>query len=133
MLVRSGYQNLFIHRKQESIKGMIDNQFGWDSNIKTKALAVNNARKMVIDGSVTIHDSETFAELRNYVDLGNGKYGNSSESDNDDAASAFIIGCEGLLESNDELTADEQQTEAEATLFLESINQPEAVTAGGDW
>jgi hypothetical protein len=99
--------------------------------MRTKTLAVNNAQKMVLDESVKLHDAETYAQMRSYVYRGNGKYGNSDDTEYDDNATAWIISCEVMLETNDELANDERNREARNEEMIAQVNEYAEMEAAG--
>lgn len=85
------YPNVWQHEKSETMPGQLDKWFGWDSNWKTKSQAISILKKVIIDGLGLFHDRQTYDELKNYVALGNGKFGNGENVDHDDMVMALAI------------------------------------------
>lgn len=92
-----GYPNIWQHQKAEKMPGQIDNWYGWQTNSKTKPEAIANLRKVLVDRNVLFHDQTTYDEAKNFVSLGNGKFGNSSEEDHDDTVMSWAIGMTVIL------------------------------------
>ena len=67
------------------------NKVGWFTNDRTKIEAIGNLKAAVFDKSIRIHDADTYGELKSYVDLGLGKYGNANGTKNDDTVMALAI------------------------------------------
>jgi hypothetical protein len=90
-LVEMGYPNLWRHRWADKHQGKLSVSIGWSSNYQRKHWAIGRLTSLIADGSLTIHDHETYNQLCNYVVLENGNMGNSSEWDYDDAVMALAI------------------------------------------
>lgn len=69
----------------------IADTFGWSSTMHSKQLAVGMLLKVVVDNDVAIHDKQTFHEMKDYVTLDNGGYGNATKGKNDDTVMALAI------------------------------------------
>jgi hypothetical protein len=50
-LVRTDYNNIFIHQKANRVPGQIDQMYGWVTNMQTKAEAVGNLQAAIIDAA----------------------------------------------------------------------------------
>lgn len=93
------YPNLFMYEKTGSIKGVIDGQYGWPTNMQTKPEAIGLLQKALFDRytgrysdfGIRIHDETTFNELKEYVTLDNGQFGNSRGENHDDCVMALAI------------------------------------------
>lgn len=85
------YPNIWERQVVDSQGDTPTNKLGWHSNARTKAEAVGNLQSTIYDRSLTIHDDHTFTELKNYVDLGLGHYGNANGSENDDTVMALAL------------------------------------------
>lgn len=83
----------FIWQNQwaEKEPGMMKDRYGWETTHKTKSQAIGNLLKVVVDRDVTIHDLVTFSEMKNYVTLPNGGYGNAAHEGNDDTVMALAV------------------------------------------
>lgn len=92
-LIQMGYPNLWRNRWADKSPGIIASTYGFPATQKTKEWYVGHLLKLVVDGDITIHDAQTFAEMRNYVTLDKGGYGNSNEEEHDDTVSALGICC----------------------------------------
>lgn len=92
-LVKMNYPRLFKHRRADRPEfAAIANVFGWSTNYQRKHWAVGNVIQLLYDGSLLIHDEETYAQMKNYVVLDNGEMGNSvADWKYDDAVMAYII------------------------------------------
>lgn len=92
-----GYPNLYLRRtKLDTTPGLLTgHQWGWATSLQTKHIAINYLATVVTDHDITIHDQKTYSEMRNYVTLDNGKYGNGNGEDHDDTvmAAAIAIAC----------------------------------------
>lgn len=91
VILDRNYPFVWQHEKAESMPGQIDNWFGWHTNWKTKNQAIGVLKKVIIDGLITCHDRETYNELKNYVSLPGGKFGNGEKVDHDDMVMALAI------------------------------------------
>ncbi|MDQ6374071.1 hypothetical protein, partial [Campylobacter jejuni] len=72
---------------------IIASTYGFPATQKTKDWYVGHLLKLVVDGDIKIHDAQTFAEMRNFVTLEGGGYGNSNEEEHDDTVSSLGICC----------------------------------------
>ena len=87
------YPNIYRKARADSTPGKFaGEQYGWSTTVQSKHLAVNWLLKCVMDGSITVHDRKTYDEMRNYVTLENGGYGNAIEEAHDDTVMALAIG-----------------------------------------
>lgn len=85
------YPNIWERQVIDTIGDSPTNKLGWHTNARTKAEAVGALQSVIYDRSLTLHDSHTFTELKNYVDLGLGKFGNANGSENDDTVMALAL------------------------------------------
>lgn len=92
VLLDRNYPKVWQHEKAETMPGQIDNTFGWHTNWKTKNQAIGTLKKAIIDRFTKFHSREMYKELKNYVALGNGKFGNGEAVDHDDMVMAYAIG-----------------------------------------
>lgn len=85
------YPNIWERQVVDTQGDAPTNKLGWHTNARTKAEAIGNLQSCIYDKSVTVHDTHTFTELKNYVDLGLGHYGNANGSENDDTVMALAL------------------------------------------
>lgn len=93
-LIKMSYPSLWRFRRPDrgGIAGIALNLYGWSTNYQRKHWAIGNVVRLLYDGSITIHDEETYHQMRNYVVLDNGEMGNARGSwKYDDAVMAFVI------------------------------------------
>lgn len=101
-LLARGYPNVFMHRKATKMPGFVDNTFGWISNAQTKAQVVGDLQSALHDAAqpaalqrdlgIRIHDAVTYAEMKNYITLPNGGFGNADGvKEHDDTVMALGI------------------------------------------
>jgi hypothetical protein len=94
---------------------MVDNQYGWITNSRTKTEAIGNLQSALFDRTILIHDPVTYSEMKNYVVLPTG-FGNADGKENyDDTVMALAIALtatkhEALLMHNDPQTAPPRYT-----------------------
>ncbi len=92
-LTEMGYPKLWRHRWADKAPGKLSISVGWSTNYQRKHWAIGRLISLIADGSLLLHDQETYNQLCNYVVLDNGNMGNSSEWDFDDAVMALAIAC----------------------------------------
>ncbi len=94
-LVANGYPNIWRSQVADKAPGKPAEMLGWSTNVKRKEWAVGYLLKLVIDGSLVIHDRRTYDEMRNYVSLPEGGYGPAEDRKGgyDDTVMALAIGC----------------------------------------
>lgn len=100
-LLQSHYPKVFMHQKAIKSPGMVDNDYGWDSNVQTKPQAVSNLNRAVIDRAMwksrgsqmglVIHDAQTYQEMKAFIRLPNGRFSNSNQELHDDTVDALAI------------------------------------------
>lgn len=91
-LIERNYPNLWENRVADTTPGKHSDHWGWRTTAKSKDLAIGLFLKMLVDGDITLHDAKTFEEMRTYVTLENGGYGNADGTPNDDTVMAACIG-----------------------------------------
>jgi len=99
-LIKMNYPNLYkFHRGDRGGMAQVAmNVYGWSTNYQRKHWAVANTIKLLYDGSLVIHDPETYHQMRNYVVLDNGEMGNAREAwKYDDACMALNIAVAGII------------------------------------
>lgn len=85
------YPNIWMRQIVDNISGTTSRKLGWHTNTATKPEAIGNLKLVVADESLILHDHATFMEMRNYVDLGGGQYGNANGELNDDTVMSLAI------------------------------------------
>jgi hypothetical protein len=93
------YPNVFQHARIDRTPGkVITDRWGWSTTAQTKHFAVGELLKQVVDGinptsdlGLTIHDEKTFSEMKNFVTLPDGRYGNANGEDHDDTVMGMAI------------------------------------------
>lgn len=85
------YPYIWKNQWAEKEPGSMKDRYGWESTYKTKAQAVGNLQKVVVDRDVLIHDVQTFTEMKNFVTKKDGGYGNASHEGHDDTVMALAI------------------------------------------
>lgn len=90
-LVQLDYPNLYQSEMPENLPGRIAGKWGWSSSYKTKEFAVGWTLKLVVEKQLSIHDRETFEQMKNFVKLDNGEYGPASATGFDDAVDPLCI------------------------------------------
>ncbi len=93
-LVEKGYPNMWRTQLADKSPGQASDVMGWATNVKRKEWAVGFLLKLVVDGSLVIHDRRTYDEMRNYVSLPEGGYGPADGTNGyDDTVMALAIAC----------------------------------------
>jgi len=99
-LLGMNYPRVYQHAKIDRTPGrVITDTWGWSTTMQTKHYAIAGLLKLVVDGinaggiGLTIHDERTFAEMKNYVYLETGGFGNAVKEDHDDHVMALAIVC----------------------------------------
>lgn len=92
-LIQMPYPHVWRNRWADRQPGILSNQYGFNTTVKTKEWWVGHLLKLVVDGDVTIHDAQTFSEMQDYVTLDGGGYGPADEDGYDDTVAALAIAC----------------------------------------
>jgi phage terminase large subunit len=108
-LVTMNYPNLVKRERPDSTRGKSTRgaAYGWSSTAKSKNLAIGWTKKIISDGDVTIHDSHTFTEMKNYVTKPDGSFGPADDKNgHDDTVMSFAVALtthilDGILEPYD--------------------------------
>lgn len=88
-LVTMNYPNLYKHRYANKEPTVIATEYGWDTNQQRKEWMIGFLLKLVVEHVITIHDQQTFSEMKNYVTLPNGGYGPNFTSGFDDCVTSL--------------------------------------------
>lgn len=80
------YPNLWYVEDQNPA----DIRYGWITNGPTRSVMISEAKDLIAEKQVRINSKELIAQLKTFVDLGNGKYG-ALPGKHDDLAMAFMI------------------------------------------
>jgi hypothetical protein len=93
-LLGMNYPKVWLKARPDKTPGKVSSeQYGWSTTVQSKHLAISWLLKCVADGSIAIHHRKTFEEMKNYVVLDNGGYGNANEELHDDTVMALAIAC----------------------------------------
>lgn len=107
-LLGMNYPNVFQargNRIDRTPGRVISDRWGWSTTAQTKHYAVGQLLKLVVDGinpvsgwGLEIHDDKTFSEMKNFVTLPDGGYGNANGEDHDDTVMGLAIAaaCQAL-------------------------------------
>lgn len=136
------YPNIWMHRKSGRVKGQPDMAYGWITNVQTKHEAIGNLQSVIYDASlphnrdrglgIVIHDEHTYTELKEYVVLDNGNFGNSSGVPNDDTVMSLAIAITCTLYEQDTLPARPEQIPGPVTPVEEAM-AAQGVTAAAEY
>jgi len=72
------YPHVWQRQSADALPNYAGSRFGWFTNARTKNEALGALKHNVVERSLSIHDPHTFSEMKNYVDLGLGKFGNAN-------------------------------------------------------
>lgn len=91
------YPNMYLRQvKLDNTPGhLTGEQWGWATSLQTKHIAIGFLINVVTNHQLILHDSKTYSEMRNYVTLPNGQYGNGNGESHDDTvmAAAIAVAC----------------------------------------
>jgi len=62
-----GAVNLDRQEEEDSITGKITTKYGWNTDQKSKAYAIDTLKKDLKDGQCVPHSAETYEQLRTFV------------------------------------------------------------------
>lgn len=87
------YPNLYLRQtKLDNTPGhLTGQQWGWATSLQTKHIAIGFTTNVITTHDLLIHDQKTYSEMRNYVTLPNGQYGNGNGESHDDTVMAMAI------------------------------------------
>jgi hypothetical protein len=75
-LLAKNYPRVYQKARPDTTPGKVSTeQYGWSTTMQSKHLMVGWLLRTVVEGSLTIHSSTLYNEMRNYVTLDNGGYG----------------------------------------------------------
>lgn len=94
MLQGMAYPNIYLRQsKLDNTPGhLTGQQWGWATSLQTKHIAIGFLINVVVNSQLRLHDPKTYSEMRNYVTLANGQYGNGNGESHDDTVMAMAIG-----------------------------------------
>lgn len=128
------YPNVYQRDAVDTLGQGSSNKYGWFTNQQTKHEMIGVLQSLVNDESATIHDLDTYTEMKNYVDLGLGKYGNANGSPNDDTVASFAIAMAVAMHTAIETEYLAQTARAESKALGRDINESQdLVVAGNGW
>lgn len=90
-LIEMDYNPLWYNRVADTTPGKTTDHMGWSTTAKSKELAIGWLLKVVVDKDIILHDRQTFMEMRDYVTLPNGGYGNAGNERHDDTVMSMAI------------------------------------------
>ena len=92
-LIEIDYPYIWRNRWADKTPGKISETMGWSTTWKRKEWAIGWLIKLIADRDMTIHDPQTYDEMRTYVPLPNGGYGpaDGSGRSHDDCVMAMAI------------------------------------------
>jgi hypothetical protein len=125
------YPNVWQRQHADQQANYTGNKYGWFTNTRTKIEALGNLKALIVDGSVTLHDTWTYQEMKNYVDKGMGEYGNANGEPNDDTVMALAIAVTVNAYESDELIAVDSQMREEMAAMTEQMNEMQAQLGTG--
>jgi hypothetical protein len=86
------YPHLWQRKFADKTPGKaIADTWGWSMTMHSKQLLVGMLLKVIVDGDITIHDKQTYQEMKDYVTLDNGGYGNATQGKFDDTVTSLGI------------------------------------------
>jgi|SRR6516162_3028962 len=91
-ILTRNYPNVWLDKRADRVKGSF-NVFGWSTNYQRKRWAIGTLQRIIVDGSLLIHDRKTYNQLRNYVEDDSGYWGNADRDMHDDAVMSLAIAC----------------------------------------
>lgn len=97
-LSQMGYPNIYVWRYRDERSTRFSKKVGWETNYKTKKWLISFAVNQIINDNVTVRSLELLDEMRQFIHLGNERYGAAAGS-YDDRVMAFLI---ALTASDDE-------------------------------
>lgn len=126
------YPNVWQRQTSDQDANYAGSKYGWFTNTRTKIEALGTLKSLVIDGSLTIHDAHTFREMKNYVDLGMGQYGNANGEENDDTVMSLAIAVTVNVYESDELMASDSMMRQEMAEMTAQMNEMAARLSGSE-
>lgn len=89
-LLSLNYPRVWQHRWADRHPGKLASNFGWSTNWQRKNLMMENLVHRLSDRTVTIHDQETYEQMRDYSVINDfGEMGPATKGGHDDAVMAF--------------------------------------------
>lgn len=90
-LLANNYPSIWMHQVPDKSPGKVGLNYGWATNFQRKSWCIGVLKKLIADRSITIHDSKTYDQLRDYVVRDDGSWGNANDQLHDDAVMALAI------------------------------------------
>lgn len=90
-ILTCNYPNVWMHRWADKAPGKVSVSYGWSTNYNRKMWAIGMLQRLIVDKSLTIHDSHTFSQFLAYVQREDGSLGNGTGNTHDDAVMAMAI------------------------------------------
>lgn len=80
-IMEIGYPYVWRHRNADRVPGKMSQAYGWSTTWKRKDWAIAELGKLILDGSIILHDEGTRDELLSYVMLDSGQFGSYGPAD----------------------------------------------------
>lgn len=90
-LIANNYPHIWDNKVPDTTPGKYSDHKGWRTTAKSKDFAIGWLLKLIVDHDVTLHDRQTFIEMKEYVTLESGGYGNGDGTENDDTVMALAM------------------------------------------
>lgn len=92
-LLAMNYPRIYQDSRPNRTPGKIVNDtYGWNTTAQSKHFMISVLQKMLVDGTLTIHDLTTFLEMRDFVTRDDASYGPSDENKgHDDTVDAMAM------------------------------------------
>ena len=101
-LLGMNYPAIIRISKPDNTPGKLLDTYGWSTNVQSKHMAIGWLIQVVVDpilagadgkyaGGFVIHDRLTYNEMRDFITLEGGGYGNATKSRNDDTVMSMAI------------------------------------------
>ena len=91
VILDHNYPNIWMHRWADRAPGKLGHAYGWLTNWSRKNWSIGVLKKLILDGSIILHDGQTVSQLRYFNIRNDGEMGNGSRNRHDDAVMALAI------------------------------------------
>jgi len=127
------YPHVWQDQKADKDPGTLGHNYGWHSSQGRKNEAIGHLLRAVVEHDIVIHDADTYREMKNYITLDGGRFGNNSNEAHDDCVTSLAIGLTCLLYDAGNLESLPPGARPENN--YQSVNpmkpQPRSVEVGG--
>lgn len=90
-IVSRNYPSIWVDKKPDRAPGKIGNWYGYAMNFQRKSYVIGVLKRMIIDGSLILHDKKTYNQLDSFIELPNGDFGTPGQEGHADAVMALAI------------------------------------------